>query len=398
VFALGSRALAYFQKGNYAAADEDVASGLKLAPNNPSVLFVKAKLDLRRGSSDAEIDSLSKLIETGPDKGYAYVQRAHAYYRMGRYDAALADTDQALKLGYKGADLRVVRANIFMLRDQRDAVAAEADAMVRGNPDTYAYAAAAKTYAAIGQRQKAMQLFDRALAVKADGVIYVNRAQVRPYTDLDGRLADLDAALKLEPNNVDAIWAKASQLVLKGDYAGAIALYDRDAALEPDNAMVVLGRAEALYKSGRRAEAETLLNDRRTRIRSAGDFYALCWAEARANMFLETALGDCNKASELNPSTRTDGKAFVLLRLNRIDEAIAAFTAALALDRSAFNYLGRAFAWARKGDRARAEADRAEALKRNADEELQFAEYGLKFDDKPASTAAATKAATAGKN
>ncbi len=63
---LGSRALAYVYNGDYAAAEADTAFGLKLSPKNSGLLFAKAKLDERRGSSDAEIESYSKLIESQP--------------------------------------------------------------------------------------------------------------------------------------------------------------------------------------------------------------------------------------------------------------------------------------------------------------------------------------------
>ncbi len=185
------------------------------------------------------------------------------------------------------------------------------------------------------------------------------------------------------------IAAKASQLVLKGDYPGALQLYDLGSKIEPDNAAFALGRAEALYKTGRRAEAEAILSGSREKAKTGPQYLGLCWAEARAGMFLETALRDCNKARELDSNTKSAIRALVLLRLGRIAEAEEAFSTAIKENHSAFNYMGRAFAGHRRGDRAKAEADRAEALRLDPDEELQFAEYGLEFDAPSASAAAA---------
>jgi Flp pilus assembly protein TadD len=43
------------------------------------------------------------------------------------------------------------------------------------------------------------------------------------------------------------------------------------------------------------------------------------------------------------------------------------------------SYMGRAIAYSRKGDRARADADRAEAIRLDPDAETRFAEFGLKL-------------------
>src|SRR5205823_1278578 len=118
---------------------------------------------------------------------------------------AIKDTDQALALGYKHPDLRVLRANI-LIKDKRELVAREAEAMIRENPAfNYGFVTAAKTYAAIGQQDKAMQAINRALEIKPEAYIYVNRAQIRPASDVGGRISDLDTALKLEPDNADAL-------------------------------------------------------------------------------------------------------------------------------------------------------------------------------------------------
>ena len=69
----------------------------------------------------------------------------------------------------------------------------------------------------------------------------------------------------------------------------------------------------------------------------------------------------------------------VLLRLGKLDEAVAAYSEAIAKGHPAASYMGRALAYLEKGDTARANADRAEALKRDPNIESRFAEYGLEF-------------------
>ncbi len=57
--------------------------------------------------------------------------------------------------------------------------------MTRGDPQsTYAWVASAKIYAAVGKRDEAMKALDRAIAIKPEGYIYLNRADIRENRDV----------------------------------------------------------------------------------------------------------------------------------------------------------------------------------------------------------------------
>lgn len=379
--ALAVRALIYANKGDLNAAQHDLAAAKAIDSSASEVGYAEATIAKLGRDSNSEIAAYKKLLESASDKGPVYSELASTYLRLNRYDEALADSDQALRLGQHDPNLRIVRANIFMIRSDRDAVAAEAEAIVRENPGSaYALVAAAKTYSALGQRPKAMDTFARALAIHPDPIVYINRSQVRPSSDVEGRIADLDEALKLEPDNVDALTEKARQLVLKGDYAPAVQLYDRARTIDPDpeNSAISLGKALALYRSGRRQEAGALIEAERKRAKSGRDFDSLCWAEATGDMFAGTGLADCQQALSVDPKSRRDNIALALLRLNRLDEAVVEFNTVIGQSHSAYGYFGRSIAFSRQGKSAEAAADRAEALRLNPDEEGIFQEYGLK--------------------
>jgi tetratricopeptide (TPR) repeat protein len=68
----------------------------------------------------------------------------------------------------------------------------------------------------------------------------------------------------------------------------------------------------------------------------------------------------------------------VLLRLGRLDEAIASYDAALAKAPGiAASLFGRAVAWARKGDRTKSDADPAAALEADDKVQAEFKGYGV---------------------
>ena len=70
----------------------------------------------------------------------------------------------------------------------------------------------------------------------------------------------------------------------------------------------------------------------------------------------------------------------MLLRLGRLDEAIAAYGKALERrPNQPSSLFGRAAAWARKGDKAKADADIAAALKADPDVRTEFEGYGIRI-------------------
>jgi len=400
VSALGNRILIYIQNRNFAAAEKDIAAMESLDPSNPAVLSANAMIAEGKGDFAACIDGYSKFLERQPAGGYALAHRAKCESAIGNQAAALTDSEAALKLNPGWVDMRLLRANIFMLQGKRDLVAAEAEALTKENPKSdYAWVGAARTYAALGQLDRAMKAFDRALAIKPSVLVYINRAQVRPRTDVRGRASDLDAALKLEPNNPDALKEKAQLLSNAGDYKGALALLDqiKPDPRDPYPLYSKLQRGIILYKAGQTTEAEKLITDLQSTAKGAMDLNNLCYSEATAGIMLEAALEDCRQALKLTPGSGAylDSLGMVLLKLGKLDEALSAYNQAVAKGEGAASLMGRAFVYLKKGDRAHAQADAAAARKLSATIDDTFAGYGLKFDDGSTKPSDSTSAAAA---
>jgi tetratricopeptide (TPR) repeat protein len=395
--ALMNRAMAELNKGDHEAADRDAKAAAALSPDIPAAYEVEGSAAEAKGDYPLAVTLFTKALALGqaPGRNEPYLMplqsRAHVYSASGQYDKALADTDELIKLGQSTVETRLMRANIYSALGKPAAALAEADLIVTEHPnDDFAAVAAAKIYAAGGQRVKAMAAFDKALKIHQYGYIYLNREQVRPYGDIAGRMADLDAGLKAEPENEDIPIEKARLLARTGDFKGALAILDR---VKPDLSSHELDieRAVVLFQSGRTDEAKALLGRVRAQSLSAEALNSLCWEQATAGILLDEAVEDCRRAVKLNPTNGAylDSLGMALLKQGKLDEALAAYTQAIGRKTGAASLMGRAFVYLRKGDQQRAEADAGAARKVTPGIDDVFAGYGLEWPKAASSEASA---------
>lgn len=333
------------------------------------------------------IARLTALITAHPDREEPLVMRARAHAMVGDNDRALADAAAALKIERKALDARELRAAIFRSRGMPAAALAEAAALEKSGGGLPAHMAAGRIYSAFGEYAKSARAFDRAMGIYEQSAIYIYRSLSRPRTDLAGREADLAKALELMPaENVTPFSkmafyeAKGELLRSAGDPAGSIEAYSSGLAINRTSATMLTGRGISLALAGRTAEAETDFALARANAFNEAMFNNMCWEKAKAGVALSSALEECNIAiaGALVRAPFLDSRALVLLRLGRLDDAIRDYDEALATDlRLASSYLGRAIAWSRKGDAAKAAADLAAARRSNPNIENEFAFYGI---------------------
>jgi tetratricopeptide (TPR) repeat protein len=238
---------------------------------------------------------------------------------------------------------------------------------------------------------KAVSAYDHVMGAKPDATAYVTRAQLRRLSDSKDRMADLDAALKIDPKNSGAIAAKAELLTAQGDLNGALAIYETGMRAVPGQSPLTLGRGILLYRMGRKAEAERILAAWRKGALTATELNSLCWQKATAGILLESAAQDCRDALKLNPNhgAYLDSLGMALLKLGKLDDALAAYDKAVAAGTGADSLFGRAVVYERKGDHGHSEADAVAARKIDPDIDVEFAQYyGLKLSQ---ASAAVTK-------
>jgi tetratricopeptide (TPR) repeat protein len=376
------RALAYIWKEDKAHARADIEAATALDPKEPTMLRAKGLLAEDEGKWQDAADAYTASLIKDSGNGFALGHRAIVLAELKRDDEALTDAAAALESQPGWYGLRRIRATIYMKRHQCGEVGKEAQTIVdHADNDQNALVSAARLFVLCQQRDRGFDVFGKALALKQSATTYMNRALSRPVTDRAGRLADMDAAIKLEPKQADWLMYKGEELDRLGDKASALKLYDDALALQPDSFGAAVKRAVLIYRLGRTDEASKLLTVLRGRATTATMLNSLCWEKATAGILLESALDECSAALKLKPDAPAylDSLGMALLRLGRYDEAIRAYDKAIAGGVGAISLMGRSIAHEHKGEKALAEADRKAAVADDPEIGSRAERYGLQF-------------------
>jgi tetratricopeptide (TPR) repeat protein len=228
--------------------------------------------------------------------------------------------------------------------------------------------------AASGRRDYAgaVALLDR--AINADGKradAYVLRGRAKLSLDQPkSAMADFDEALKLEPENFEALLSRGARLARDGDLAKARLDLELAARQKTPDGRARL-RVAGAYEGGKDyadaiAQLDAIITDKisdELRVTALND---RCWDRALMKRDLDKALGDCNQALRISPSDpdALDSRALVHMRRGELDLALADYDAAIrAQPPTAITLYARAAARLKKGRTADSEADIAAAKK-----------------------------------
>lgn len=380
--ALTWRGFIYRQSRKLDEAGKYFGAALAINPKNGAALFGVGSIAAQQGRFRDAIIALTKVLEIKPDHRAALAMRAESNWQAGNADAAFDDASAALKLSPGTPQLYLYRIRVLQRRGQSADVRAAAKAVMAAFPnDTYAYVIAAKTFQSLKDPAEAMQALDRAIAIKPEAYIYLNRFEVRPMEDVAGRNADLDAALLLDPDMVEALLAKAGIQAQAGDTTGSIENLSKALKKSPNDVNLLVSRGLNYVRQGDTVSAERDFVEARTKAASNGTLLNfLCWRKAVDGIALESGLIDCNAALKVAPNMAAflDSRGLILLRLGRYDEAITDYDEVLArMPAASPSQFGRAVAWARKGDKIKSNADFAAAMKSDPGIQKIFAGYGV---------------------
>ena len=216
------------------------------------------------------IQCLDRKIAFAPEPG-AYIERGIAHRKLRKFDKAIKDYDEAIKLQPSNAVAHYDRGNVYRdigldhdaIRDYSDAIEIE-----RSMPEPYGNRGV--LYIAAEQFELAIENFDDLIAIRPrDRKGYINRGVA--YSKIGESylaIADFSHAIRLVRSQPDAFNNRGIVYFELAQYERALDDYSKAIALDPEYFEPYLGRALTYISLERYAEAERDLN---TAIRLSPD-------------------------------------------------------------------------------------------------------------------------------
>lgn len=179
---------------------------------------------------------------------YAFSNRGNAYVSLQRYDEALADFVEALRLDARNETAYVGRGNVHFWRGENDLALQDFGQAIKLDPrDANPHHGRGNVYFNQGRYEEAIKSYSEAIRINPKFFnAYSGRSNV--YAELkqtDRAISDLSQALKLNPTYVNALVNRGNNYVLAKRFDEAIVDYDRALALQPDTVLAWSGRAGA---------------------------------------------------------------------------------------------------------------------------------------------------------
>jgi tetratricopeptide (TPR) repeat protein len=237
-----------------------------------------------------------------------------------------------------------------------------------------------------GDLASALSDLDQACAMEPGTAgFFASRASVHlARREGDKALADLDIALRLDPAQAEARMTRARLHAGKGERELALAdASELDKTLPPQSQ---IRKTMAQLYSGFGMPAQALAqwnhwiaaNPRDVGLEQA--YNGRCWARVELGIELDKALDDCDDAvdADKNNPDYLDSRAWVYLRLDKLQKALADFDRGLAKrPDGAWSLYGRGLVHLRLGQAALGHADLAEARQAQPDIDAAIKRAGL---------------------
>jgi TonB family protein len=367
--ALVVRADAYRQLGQLDKALEDATQAVRLRPDGHDGYFSRGRVLLDQRKYDESIAQFSRAIELNPRDDWALANRGMDYVWKQDAEHARADLDAAYALNSRNYVVFHGRATLAQQsQDLPAAVTAYSAALQIDPQDLWALRQRAAAHWRLGEDALALADANNLVQQRPQAAdSYLTRVRYRGRLDFPDRTADLAAALALEPRLTAALSMQAQLQLEKKDYAGAITTLTDTMNAGNDNALLRMKRAIAYVRNSQSDLAQQDIVAAHAAARTADAHNELCWVLALAAVALDDALQECDAALTSGQDwAYLDSRGLVLYRLQRYDEAIESYDAALAKRAGqASSLYGRGLAKRARGDKQAGEADIHAAINAN---------------------------------
>lgn len=249
-----ARGTAYLYSGSYEPAIADLSKYLESRREQKKAteaepLYLRAHAYFRLGRFEDAVRDYTAAIDLAPGVAETYLERGWCRISLGLWREAINDLDRAIELGQRSSQAYERRAFAYKELSDYDSALADYTSAIRLSKDNKeAYAGRGMIYAALGRRELARSDFDRLRELDPG---YAARV------DLDGA-ADgryFGASGPERTGSLEELLARGKSAAQKKDYKTALHYYSKAIDLEPEDPRAYVHRANVHGKYRRFREA-----------------------------------------------------------------------------------------------------------------------------------------------
>jgi len=234
-------------------------------PNDPNVQLVYAHVLSVTEDWIAAFDAATRAVKLAPESPYAHAVRSAVCYHSHLPECALREAAAFVELRPMDAAAYIALAHAREVEAEfTEALAAleKAEQLHPGYAEIYA--TRGRVFAGMGEYEKAVQAFERAIQV--DGKDFRYHLQFAQLYLAEGfnrqATAELKAAKELAPGRPDVLYALGSAYLAQERYEAAAKEFRELLDLRPDLEVAREQLAKVLRAEGRPQDAEQVLNER----------------------------------------------------------------------------------------------------------------------------------------
>lgn len=383
--ALVEQAQEQYTAGRMESAMHSLDQAQAMNPDYADTYSMRAYLWHLSGTPQPVDRELEKAVALEPDSLMMLRVRSLIAYSRGQYAEALRDIERLLPRDERNFFTRLSQAEVLIALQRDDAGLEHLEAMlVEFSPDWRVYQLIAHLHEKHGNRDLALEVLTRGVASAPHTELYMERALLRPASGRAAIERDFASALAIADDKEAVLRKRADWERDSGRPDDAIATYSNAIARADDSdtwIQLLALRGVAWTVAGKPDQADLDFAKAQAQANTAKRLNNLAWIMATHDTALYMALSYAQQANARQPETPAflDTEAMILLRLGKVDQALAQLDRALALqpDMAGTRFL-RGIARQRLGQHADGAADLQAARAQRAGIDAEYAGYGIK--------------------
>jgi tetratricopeptide (TPR) repeat protein len=232
--------------------DDAIARFTEVMREISDAFFYRAIAYFERGDYEKALEDLDKFLELNPDHASAWDNRGVTLERLGRYEEALGSYDKAIELNPTHANAWYNRGVTLESLGRHEEALSSYDKAIELNPtDASAWNNRGVTLERLGRYEEALSSYDKAIELNptdADALNGYAWILIDKDIDIDEGVERVKKALVLSPDDPNYEDTLAWGLYKRGRYKEALELLQKAANRVPDNEEITQHLAEVKAK------------------------------------------------------------------------------------------------------------------------------------------------------